>query len=327
MFAAPILDRIGYRRSLRFLIPLIGVFFAIAVWAPSPGIFFLLLFPAGLMLGATEIIINVEADRTEALLKRRLMNRAHSFWSFGFFGAGVIGAVMAALGVPVALHLALTAALCALLSHLTLRDFAPAPSRTVEEAAPKLAMPTGPIMVLVAVTLPAMLMEGAGIDWSAIYMDTTFAATPFVAGIAVAVVAVSQGLTRYWADGFVERYSPAGVGRALLVLLGTGILLIVAGLSQPLSLLGFALIGAGSSVLFPLAMSAAAQRTDRAASINVAALAQISFVTFLVGPPLLGIVAETFGIRWAFGLGLPLVILALTTVKALGERGPATAVA
>jgi hypothetical protein len=63
---------------------------------------------------------------------------------------------------------------------------------------------------------------------------------------------------------------------------------------------GFALIGAGTSVIFPLAMSAAAQLTDRPAPTNVASLAQISFVAFLLGPPLLGYIAERFGIRWSF---------------------------
>jgi MFS family permease len=87
-----------------------------------------------------------------------------------------------------------------------------------------------------------------------------------------------------------------------------------------MALVGFALIGMGTSVIFPLAMSAAAQRTDRPAATNVAALAQISFVAFLLGPPLLGYVAEHFGIRWSFGIGLPLVVLSLLTANALGRR-------
>jgi len=58
-------------------------------------------------------------------------------------------------------------------------------------------------------------------------------------------------------------------------------------------------------------MSAAAQRTDRSAVVNVATLAQTSFVVFLLGPPLLGLVAQYWGIRWSFGIGLPLVALSL----------------
>jgi MFS family permease len=64
-------------------------------------------------------------------------------------------------------------------------------------------------------------------------------------------------------------------------------------------------------------MSAAAQRTDRSPATNVAALAQISFVAFLLGPPLLGAVAQAFGIRSAFGVGLPLVALSFVAAAAL----------
>jgi MFS family permease len=67
-------------------------------------------------------------------------------------------------------------------------------------------------------------------------------------------------------------------------------------------------------------MSAAAQRTDRPAAANVASLAQISFVAFLLGPPLLGYVAQSLGIRWSFGIGIPLVVLSLITAGALGSR-------
>ena len=76
-------------------------------------------------------------------------------------------------------------------------------------------------------------------------------------------------------------------------------------------------MGVGSSVIFPLAMSAAAQRTDRAAATKVAALAQLSFVAFLLGPPLLGPLAQRFGIRWSFGVGVPLVLLSFVAAAVL----------
>ena len=79
-------------------------------------------------------------------------------------------------------------------------------------------------------------------------------------------------------------------------------------------------MGVGTSVIFPLAMSAAAQRTDRSAAVNVATLAQTSFVVFLLGPPLLGLVAQHWGIRWSFGIGLPLVALSLAMAGVLKPR-------
>jgi MFS family permease len=72
--------------------------------------------------------------------------------------------------------------------------------------------------------------------------------------------------------------------------------------------------------MFPLAMSAAAQRSDRPAATNVAALAQISFVSFLLAPPLLGFVAEHRGIRWTFAVGLPLVLLSVAMSSTLPRQ-------
>ena len=109
----------------------------------------------------------------------------------------------------------------------------------------------------------------------------------------------------------------------LLAVLGAGTLLVFAAPTAWAALLGFALMGVGTSAIFPLAMSAAAQRSDRAAATNVAALAQISFVAFLLGPPLLGYVAQTLGIRWSFGVGLPLVGLSFAAAAALRARSTA----
>ena len=67
-------------------------------------------------------------------------------------------------------------------------------------------------------------------------------------------------------------------------------------------------------------LPATAQLTDRPAATNVASLAQISFVAFLLGPPLLGYVAERFGIRWSYGVGLPLVILSFICAGSLGTK-------
>jgi MFS family permease len=175
-------------------------------------------------------------------------------------------------------------------------------------------------MALVAVTLAAMAMEGGYMDWSVIYMRDIYNSVPFTAALAVTLGALAQAVTRFFADGFVERYSPVAVSRVLLAIMTVGILLALFPMSEWSSLLGFALLGVGSSAIFPLAMSAAAQRTDRPAAVNVAALAQTSFVTFLLAPPILGFIAEHWGITWSFGIGLPLVVLSLAFTHVLGRK-------
>ncbi len=321
-FAGRFLEKFGYRRVLLTAIPLLSVLYAASMWADGPLMFFLLLLPVGLTIGAIEIIINIEADRVEHAVGKRIMSRAHAFWSLGFFTAGMVGAFIAQMGISPQLHLAGMIPVILLVTLLLLGKFQPAPHRTGSstEETPRLAKPTLTIMMLVGVCLSAMLMEGAGIDWSAIYMRDIFGAEPFWAGFAVAVVAGSQAFARFFADGFVERYSPVNVARTLLCVLGVGVIIVFLAPASWAAYLGFAMIGIGSSALFPLAMSAAAQQTDRPAAINVAALAQFSFTAFLLGPPLLGFVAEHYGIQWTFGVGLPLVALGLATAHVLAPR-------
>lgn len=321
-FAGRFIEAFGYRRILLVAIPLLSVFFAAAVWAANPLAFFLLLLPVGLTIGCIEIIINIEADRVEHAIGRRIMSRAHAFWSLGFFSAGIVGSFIARTGLAPQWHLMIMIPVVLVATLVVLGQFQPAAHRagSSTDETPRLARPTATIMALVAVCLSAMLMEGAGIDWSAIYMRNIFDATPFWAGIAVAVVAGSQAFARFFADGFVDRFGPVTVARVLLTILGGGVLLAFFAPSAILAYCGFAMIGFGSSALFPLAMSAAAQQTDRPAAINVAALAQFSFTAFLLGPPLLGFVAEHFGIQWTFGVGFPLVLLGLATAHVLAPR-------
>ena len=320
-FASRLIERFGHRRLLLTAPPLVPVWYAIAAHAQGPLSLFLILLPAGLLIGAIEVVVNLEADRVEHLEGRRIMNRAHAFWSFGFFGAGVLGALSARLGISPQWQLALMVPLSLLLTLLLMGRFDAAPARSGgnDEPTPHFAAPTAAIMALVGLSLSALVLEGAGFDWSAIYMRDAMNAAPYVGALAVATGAFAQAMTRYLADRHVERHSPVVVARVLLVVLGSGNLLVFFAPNATLALLGFALMGIGSSVIFPLAMSAAAQRTDRAAAINVAALAQTAFVAFMLAPPLLGFVAEHFGIRWSFGVGLPLVLLSLAVSGALAS--------
>jgi MFS family permease len=322
-FGAHVIERMGHRRTLIGLLPVLPLFYAAAAHAPTPLLMFACLFPAGLLVGAIEVVVNLEADRVEHQTGRRIMNRSHAFWSIGFFSASAIGALMAYLGVSPQLHLAGVVLLCMAAMVLLLGRFEAAPLREddhghAEAEPPRFATPTAAILVLVVVTLPAMVLEGAGFDWSAIYMRDVFGVSAFWGGVAVATGAAAQALMRYFADGFVERHSPVFVARALLSVLALGDVLVFVSPSPWLSLLGFAMLGVGSSAIFPLAMSAAAQRTDRPSTVNVSSLAQTAFVSFLLAPPLLGYVAQIFGIRWSFGIALPLVIASLWLSRVLG---------
>lgn len=318
----PWIERLGAARILWLGLPLVAVFYALAGFATQPLFMFLSLLPAGICIGAVEQVVNLEADRVEFALGRRIMNRAHAFWSIGFASAGLIGGLAAQCGFTPQTHLMVMVGVLVVLVGVLLGKFQAAEPRPqselkAREAVVHFAWPSSAILMLVAATLGAMLMEGAGIDWSAIYMRDVFASSPFICGLAVAAGASTQAVTRFFADRFVERYQAVRVARSLILILGVGVCAVTWAQAPWVALLGLALMGVGTSAIFPLAMSAAAQRTDRPAAVNVAALAQTSFVIFLLGPPLLGWVAEYFGIRATFAVSLPLVAISFWAAKSL----------
>src|SRR5436190_13533535 len=187
-FAPPLLEKIGYRRAILFLIPILSLWYALATLAPSPLWFFVLLVPVGLTIGCIEIILNLEADRTEHMVGHRIMNRAHSFWSFGFFAAGLVGGAITQSGVSPQRHVFGMIPVTIVLTALVMGRFDPAPARTGSHAdEPKFAAPTFGTMALVAVTLAAQATEGGYMDWSVIYMHDLYQSVPFTAALAVTV--------------------------------------------------------------------------------------------------------------------------------------------
>lgn len=322
-FGGPLIERLGHRKVLLFGLPLVATFYALASLASQPIALFLCLLPAGICIGAIEQVVNLEADRVEHALGHRIMNRSHAFWSLGFACAGLLGGLAAEWGLSPQSHLAFMVLVVCVATVLALGQFQPARHRPQmndglsPNLAKRFAWPTPFILVLVIATLAPMMMEGAGIDWSAIYMRDMFNSSPFICGLAVAAGASTQAITRFFADQFVEKFDPVKVSRCMILVLAMGVCLVTWGQVFWVALLGFGLMGVGTSVIFPLAMSAAAQRTDRPAAVNVAALAQTSFVIFLLGPPLLGWVAEVWHIRASFGVSLPLIALSFWAAKAL----------
>jgi MFS family permease len=321
-FASPLIERLGARTTGFITVLGSTLSYASITLITNAGLAFAVLFVAGLLAGALEINLNVQLGRLEALYKRSLMSRAHGFWSLGFFVTSLAAAGVRQAGVPAPLHLGIVLAAVFIIGIVALvgLDEAPVPASQATEAPPLVAFPTLALLPLCLIGCVAFLIEGAGVDWSTIYMRDVFAAEPFVGGLGLTLFTAVMAAARIFLGPVVDRYSPRGV---VMVLLGISIVGLVAVWLAPhpvVAIVGFGLLGGGCSAVYPLVVSAAAQRTDRAASLNVAAIGQLSFVVFFLAPPILGFIAHTLGIRWSYLICLPLVIASLFAVRALPAR-------
>ena len=321
---APLVEKLGFRTTA--FISTLGpaILFAIVPWVPAAPAVFVVLLVVGLLVGALEINLNVEIDRLETLTGKRYMNRAHGFWSVGFFITALFGAMIRQSGLSAGLHLALVATIVVLVGGYLIYGATNAPKTArsqTEAAGHRFAFPNLGLLPLCLIGFAAFLVEGAGIDWSAIYMRDVFAVEPIVGGMSLTLFAFFMALLRLTADPFVTRFGPRNVAMFMLGSASLGALLVGIAPGPALALVGFALMGAGCSAVYPLAVSAAAQRTDRPAAVNVAAIGQVSVVVFFLAPPLLGFVAEWINIRSSYLVCLPLLLAGLWASSfALGTK-------
>jgi MFS family permease len=322
-FGAAVIERLGVRTTAFFTVLGPALFFALIPWLGAAPAVFAVLFCTGLLSGALEINLNVEIDRLEMHTGGRFMNRAHGFWSVGFFVTALAGAAIRQSGLSVEAHLGLMAAIVVLVGGYMISGIVPTPvpARVQGESTHKIAFPHVGLLPLCLIGFAAFLVEGAGIDWSAIYMRDVFSSQPFVGGMGLTLFAFFMAAMRLTADPVVARFGPRNVAMVLLTLATIGALMVGLAPAQEVALAGFALMGIGCSAVYPLAVSAAAQRTDRPAAVNVAALGQVSFVVFFLAPPLLGFVAEHVGIRNSYLVCVPLLVAGLWASSfALGNR-------
>jgi len=327
LVAGRAVERLGLRDACRVTLPLWALLFVLPALARSAPALALALFLGGVSIALVEVAMNTEADVIESALGRRLMSRCHGFWSLGSMAGAILGSLFAHAGVALVTHFAIVLPLCALAGYVLASRLPPDPVSTPASAPPDVAtplfrLPVPAIVALCAMPLGIMVVEGAFIDWSAVFMRSVLDASPLVIGSAYAFFAVIMAGVRLSGDRLADRFGDLAVVRASGAAATVGVALFALAPNVPIAYAGAALSGAGVAIVYPLAVSAAARRPGRSSADNVAALTMISFSAFLLGPPLIGFLSDAIGLRMAL---LVLAPLAFTTVLLAGEvRGRAS---
>lgn len=307
-----IVDRVGPR-----ILPLTLVLFGLA--AVLPGLagsvwqLTLALMLVGITTGAVDVVINVAATNVETSGGPRVMQVAHALFSAGFLVAAVAVGIARGAGAG-ALPVLAGIGLLVLVSAAFNRGYPTAPRRE----APRRIVLSHRLLVLGLLCGLAFMIEGGIENWSALYLETDLDASPTVSGLgpgAFAAAMVGGRLLGQWLELRVGDRRLLSVG----ALIGSGGLLLAAvAPAVPLALLGFAIGGAGVSVAAPTLFGAAGRGASEAERGSaVASVTTISYLGFLVGPPLIGAVSGATDLRVGIGLlaGISLV-LAVTSAAA-----------
>jgi len=321
LFSSAIIERFGPRRTILAVLPIVIITAALATVLLHPAALFILLAFNGIGFSLSNIAMNVEADRVEAATGARVMNTCHGVWSVGFLLTSLLGATLRGFHVDPAIHLwALAPVLIVLLLVVVVPMPVMPPRPHTGDKVKKLALPTLATLGLVAFGLGAGLTEGASRAWSIIYLRDSFDVSPFVESLALPALLAAMAVGRLLADRVIDRFGPVRVARLLSAVAVAGMVLIVLSPSANVALAGFVIVGIGICVLYPLMLSAAARIGDRPASQNVAATTLIFQLVNLGAPALIGAVAQGLGVRMAFSMLIPLLVLTFVMAGRLKPR-------
>ncbi|KLK93695.1 hypothetical protein AA309_07540 [Microvirga vignae] len=284
--------------------------------APSLSLFVATSFLAGAFNGSLDISMNTNATVVEKAWGKAIMSSFHAFFSLG----GLAGAALS--GLLIALELSIfSTLLVACLSMGAL--FLAAAFGMMTETEPAgdaeghgFAWPRGPVVIVAVLAMFCFVVEGAMVDWTAIYLQTVTGADLQTAVSGFAAFSLAMTICRFLGDSVVRR-----LGRIRTVQLGgllaaSGLLLAIL-LSEPIpATLGFALVGFGLANLVPVLFSTAGQMPGIAPSVGVAMVATLGYGGYLMGPPLIGFGGDLFGLRSMLGV----LILFSLTISILSQR-------
>ena len=162
----------------------------------------------------------------------------------------------------------------------------------------------------------AFLLEGAVLDWSAIFLSTVRDVPVARAGAGYIAFSIAMTSGRLLGDRVVHRFGGRRVLVAGALLTAIGITIVALVPSGPVDIAAFALVGIGASNVVPVLFSAAGRQTQMPESIAVPTMTTMGYAGLLAGPALIGFVAHATSLATAFALLAVLIVV----VAACGRR-------
>lgn len=318
-FAGALLGRVGSRTMTTCC----ALAFCATVVLPALAVNGATLTLALVALGATTGTLDVSMNGAGAAVERHggkpIMSSFHAAFSFGGLLGAALGGFLASREVAPLPHLAGIALLSFACAVIATRGLLPIEADALS-GGPAFALPTRALAALGIIGFGALLSEGAMADWSGIYLRDMRATDNGTAASGFAAFSLCMAIGRLTGDWLVGRFGAVPVVRGGAIVAATGLALVLSVPSVGLALLGFAAVGVGLSIIFPLVLSAAARTTELPSGTAIAAVTTIGYLGFLAGPPVLGIVAHSTTIGVALWLVVLLCVVIAALAGAVGER-------
>ncbi|MGH1516801.1 MFS transporter [Chryseobacterium sp. JK1] len=302
VLAGKLISKYGSSKIIQNCFLIYPVFLLLIGLSPSYWVLAGVLFFFGVSGNLCNIAMNTQAIEIESVTKKTLLSSYHGAWCFAGLSGAVIGMLMISMNVGTFYHFVFTFVLVGGLwlysrNHLTNIIHKVEPQR---QSIFKSVNPT--LVGLGIIGFLSMAIEGAMFDWSGVYFQTIVKAPEKLVIMGYTSFILMMTLGRFIGNRVIEKYGKRMVLQTCGILMSGGLFLSVFFPELWICTIAFMIIGLGGSLSVPSVYSAVGQVSTVAPSIALSFVSSISFLGFLMGPPLIGYIAEAFDLRYSYGL-------------------------
>ncbi|MEY4629061.1 MAG: hypothetical protein RLZZ595_1387 [Bacteroidota bacterium] len=291
--------------SLATLLLYVMALFAISL-VKTIGFLSVVLFCFGFLGNLGNISLNAQGIAIQHHIQKSILSSLHAMWSVGAFTAAAFTDWMMeeerTMESQYMIILLVTATIILGLFAVLIKD--PAISGEKQKV---FAIPNRALLFLGLICFCVAMSEGAMADWSSLYYRQIINQPHVVSAMGYTAFALFMSIGRFLGDPLIERWGYKTVLKGNGMLIAVGMVLSLSTSIPSLVIIGFALVGLGVSSVFPVVYILATKEKSMMPSAALAAVSSVGFVGFLVGPPIIGFIAQLIGLR-----------LALTVVVLLG---------
>jgi len=303
-FSGKLVTHYGSQKVILFAVPayaicLTNLGLATQGWHLGVGLFLF-----GIFGNMCNIAINTQGIAAEKLYERPIMSAFHGGWSVAGFTGALVGLAMINLKLTPYLHFWIVIGIVFIIVSLNYRMLVQGKMGPAMASSKKrfFSKPDSTLLQLGVIGFCSMASEGAMFDWSGVYFkDVVKAPTSLVIlGYTSFMIMMASG--RFVADGLAARFGRKHLLQASGVLISSGLFLSVFFPYLITSTIAFMMVGLGVSSIVPSVYSAAGKHATIAPGIALATVSSVSFLGFLMGPPLIGYISAAAGLRYSFAV-------------------------
>ncbi|MEM9077918.1 MAG: MFS transporter [Bacteroidota bacterium] len=315
--ASTIINRLGVGKATWYGVVFASITALFPLLAPNYYVLMISLFLFGATNGLTDIAMNTLVTEIEKEDNKKFMSAAHGFFSLGGVIAGLGSFLILWINNPF-VHMASVVVIVFLVNFSLRKNYYGITAAPIEKEAFSLKL-FKPLLLLGIIGFVAMGSEGAIVDWSGLYLKEVALAPEVLIGSGFLAFSIAMTLGRFLGDGISEK-----IGSIKMVTLGTGIAILgyVLVLTGSIfgAIAGFAFIGLGFSVIVPELFRIGGNIKGVDSAQGVSFIAGTGYTGFLLGPVILGFIAEQAGLRYTFSVLLAVAVLILLVSQVLTRK-------